>query len=391
MFTLRTLALISCTLLLGACATQSIDGTSSQAEPDYPPVSLFYKYLSDGLDEECRAFSEQSLLHHCVSNPFDLRLLQQDLQQTGKFLDVSLADAEAQYQVHTSIAVLDQESGEELGNAALSGATLMLLPLIMEKTLRAEVAVTWHQLPIKRYEYTVPFEYSASLFTPASSYERKLTNLLSERLLADLQQENIFSGAYLMAALQASDYEHDLSVPDAVDEYFLEEKYILNNPFHGAVLTFQHKQFAFDRAEVFVYPIRSTDWQDAANISAREAEILRTELQEMAQQGQIKELELDAVQPLLWQLDDGEQYRGVYYNGSLTDHDGQNGRTATYIFTKGDKFVRIRAVFPMQEDSFAVQNPDGFVKDLLKHIQPPAESVFMARLREQRRHDGIAD
>ena len=388
---LRALVLTGCTLLLGACATQPTDDTSPLAEPDYPPISLFYKHLSDSLDHECRTFSEQSLLHHCVSNPFELRMLQQDLQHTGKFRDVLLADAEAQYQVHTSIAVLDQESGGELGNAALSGATLMILPLVMQKTLRAEIAVTWHQLPIKRYEYTVPFEYSASLFTPASSYDRKLTNLVSERLLADLQQENIFSGAYLMAALQASDYEHDLSVPDAVDEYFLDERHILNNPFHGAVLTFQHKQFAFDRAEVFVYPIRSTEWQDTANISAREAEILRTELQQMAHQGQIQDLKLDAVQPLRWQLGDGKQYSGVYYNGSLTDLDGQNGRTATYIFTKGDKFVRVRAVFPMQEDSFAVQNPDDFVKALLKNIQPPAESVFMARLRQQRRQDGIAD
>lgn len=380
----RRWALAACTALLGACASHPGPQVSRQAVPDYPPVSLFYKHLSESLDSECRAFDDQSLLHHCVSNQFDIRTLQRALEQTGKFQQVALADENAPYQLLTSIAVLDQESGGELGNAALSGATLMMVPLVMEKTLRAEVVVTWQELPIKTYSYTIPFEFSASLFTAIDSYDKTVTAAVAERLLADLQQENVFSGNYLMSALDASDYEHDLTVPDAVDEYFLDEKYVLNNPFHGALLTFQHKQFAFDRAEVFVYPIRTTDWQDAGALSASEAENLRMELNAMVGQGQIQALDLGDVEPLQWQVG-GQDYQGVFYTGLLTDQEGQTGRTATYIFTKEDKFVRVRAVFPMQEDSIEAQNPDGFVKALLEQIQPPGESVFMARLREQRR------
>ena len=383
-FHFRSWALAGCTLLLGACAGQPGQQIPRQAVPDYPPVSLFYKYPSESLDSECRAFDDQSLLHHCVSNQFDIRTLQHALEQSGKFQQVALADDNAPYQVLTSIAVLDQESGGELGNAALSGATLMMVPLVMEKTLRAEVVVTWQELPIKLYDYTIPFEFSASLFTAGDSYDKKITASITERLLADLQQENVFSGNYLMAALDASDYERDLRVPDAVDDYFLDQKYVLNNPFHGALLTFQHKQFAFDRAEVFVYPIRTTSWQDAGALSAREADNLRMELNAMVNQGQIRALDLGEVKPLQWQVG-GQNYQGAFYTGMLTDQEGQTGRTATYIFTKEDKFVRVRAVFPMQEDSIEAQNPDGFVKALLEHIQPPGESVFMARLREQRR------
>ncbi|WP_295802424.1 hypothetical protein [uncultured Microbulbifer sp.] len=387
------LALTGSTLLLGACAGQPGQPDSRdlrQAVPDYPPVSLFYKHPSDSLDSECRAFDGQSLLHHCNSNRFDLHALQQNLEQSGKFQQVSLADNAAQYQVLTSIAVLDQETGDELGNAALSGATLMMLPMVTKKTLRAEVVVTWQQLPIKQYNYTIPFEFSASLFNGANSYDKKLTANIGEHLLADLQQENIFSGSYLMAALDASDYEHDLVVPDAVEDYFLDEKYILNNPFHGALLTFQHKQFAFDRAEVFVYPIRNTDWQDAGALSASEAENLRAELNLMLRQGEIQSLDLGAVEPRHWRMD-GRNYRGIFYTGTLTDLEGQSGRTATYIFTKEDKFVRVRAVFPTLEDnSIEAQNPDAFVKALLKNIQPPGESLFMAKLRQKRRQSTIA-
>lgn len=373
-------------LLLSACATQPATSPAStrQPLPDFPPLSLFYKHPSEDLNSECEKFRAQSVLHHCNDNQFDLRSLQKALSESAKFQQVALASDDSEYQALVSIAVLDQESGSELGNAALSGATLMMLPMVMEKTIRAEVVITWHEVAIKKYDYSIPFRFSSSLFTLNNDYDTSLTALVAEQLLADLEQENVFSGAFLMSALEASDYENDLTVPEAVADYLLDDRYIFNNPFHGAALTFQHREFAFDRAEVFVYPIRNTDWQDRAAISASEAQNLRNELDLMQRQGQIKKLNLGAVVPLHWTVG-GDSYNGVFYDGLLTDLENKQGHTATYIFTKGDKFVRVRAVFPMEEGSAAVKNPDDFVKALLGDLQPPQESLFMAKLRQRRR------
>ncbi|PCO06023.1 hypothetical protein AWR36_008505 [Microbulbifer flavimaris] len=349
----------------------------------YPPVSLFYKHPSDQLREECAAFRARSLLHHCNENAFDLTGLHKALSESGKFQQLSLAQNEQAYQALISIAVLDEESGKEIGNAALSGATLMMLPIVMEKTLRAEVVVTWAELPIKRYDYTLPLEYSASLFN-SESYQDKLTATLGQQFLRDLERENIFTGAYLLEALNASDYVAGLQVPQAIGDYLFDEKVIYNNPFYGAQLTFQHQQFAFDRAEVFVYPIRKTEWKDSAAISREEAENLQKELRLMEREGQLASVDLSEVQSLQWKLGTNE-YSGSFYGNTLTDLQGTQASSATYIFTKGDKFIRIRAIFPTLEGSAEANRPDGFVRALLQEMALPAESPFMARLRQQQR------
>ncbi|SHF92340.1 hypothetical protein SAMN04487965_2963 [Microbulbifer donghaiensis] len=385
---MRILLITGFAILLSACAAnQPNEQGRRPGGPEYPPVSLFYKYLSEELRLECNQFSSRSVLHHCVDNQFDLTSLKHALSRSGSFLQVALGQKEQDYQLLASIAVLDEETGGEIGNAALSGATLMMLPIVMEKTIRAEIVVTWKEVPIKRYDYTIPFEYSASIFN-AGSYDDSIAAHIAEKLLSDLEQENVFAGAYLMAALQASDYENDLSVPETIEDYLFDEKYIHNNPFFGALLTFQHRQFAFDRAEVYIYPIRSTDWTDTATITQGEAENLRRDLKLMQREGQFKEVVLDSVEPLNWKVG-GKEIFGSFYSNTLTDVEGQQVRTATYVFTKGDKFVRIRAIFPVQEGSATAESPDKFVHTLLEEVSLPEESLFMARLRQQRRQTEI--
>ncbi len=384
---LRRLTVVGTLLLLTACAAQQggPEGVLAAAEaPRYPGISLFYKHLSDDLEQECAEFQSRSMLHHCSEGEFHLSNLQQALTQSGAFQQVTIAGDHNEFQVMVSTVVLDQESGSEIGNAALSGATLMLVPIKIEKTIRAEVVITWQNLPIKRYDYTLPFNYSASLLTPTFNYRKELSQRIAAQLLGDLQQENAFAGAQVMAALEASDYGDDLGIGDSVGGYFFDEKHIFSNPFHGAVLSFIHRQFAFDHAEVFVYPVRNTDWHEAAALTQSEAENVRTELSLMQRQGNLNALELDDPTPLQW-IVDGQRYDGTFYSGHLIDNEGREARTATYIFIKGDKFVRTQAVFPLVEGSAKVNNPDDFARSLLQQLEPPTESPFMARLRRERR------
>lgn len=381
----RALLIFPLLLLLTACAGHQAR-TPEQQLPGgivYPPLSLFYKHPSDQLRQECASFRARSLLHHCNENAFDLTGLHKALSESGKFQQLALAQNEQDYQALISIAVLDEESGTEIGNAALSGATLMMLPIAMEKTIRAELVVTWREIPIRTYDYSIPFRFSASIFS-SDGYQQTLTAAIAERFLEDLEQENIFTGSYLMKALNASDYEQDLNVPDSVGDYVLDEKYIHNNPFFGAMLTFQHRQFAFDRAEVFIYPIRRTEWTDTEAVTREEADNLRSDLELMQREGQLKSVVSGEIKPLQWNA--GQNVlSGSFYTNTLTDNDDQQARTANYIFTSGDKFVRVHAFFPIQQGSASVGNPDDFVRELLHTISLPVESRFMARLREQYR------
>lgn len=389
--TLRTLAIVYSLLMLSACTSQQTFNTRAEGKPKapvYPAIALYYKHPSTKLKRECDEFQNRSVLHHCNQYPFEIGNLHLDLAQSGAFEQVAIAQDNSDYQVMVSALVLDQETGSEIGQAALAGATLMLLPMQMEKTIRAEVVVTWQNIPIKHYDYTLPFNYSTSLLSPMLNYRKVLSGKIAERLLEDLHQENIFTGRYLMTALKASDYESDLGITDTLGDYYFDDKHIFNNPFHGSVLTFLHRQFAFDRAEVFVYPVRNVDWQHAAELTRREAETIHAELDLMRRQGGLKSLKLSDPKPLRWTLD-GQQYDGTFYTSLLTDNDDQQAHTATYIFIKGDKFVRVRALFPMAEGSEAVSNPDAFARSLLQQIEPPAESLFMAKLRQKRRQSTL--
>ena len=68
------------------------------------------------------------------------------------------------------------------------------------------------------------------------------------------------------------------------------------------------------------------------------------------------------------------------------DAKGSRYHTVVYVFSKEDKLIKVRATFPMADGvNEAPPAPDLFVQGALADIQPPGESVFMARLRERER------
>ncbi|GAA5525324.1 hypothetical protein Maes01_01890 [Microbulbifer aestuariivivens] len=372
--------------LLSACTTIPTPQERLPGSPLFPPLSLMYKRLSEDLRKECNTFRSRSFLHHCTRNEFDLSSLQQALSASGRFQQLTLAQPDENYQLLTSVAVLDQETGSEFSTAVLSGATLMMLPMLLERTIRAELMVTWREIPIKSYDYTIPLRFSVSIFN-AEQYQEVLTAAIAERLLADLEMENIFTGAYLLSAIEASDYEKELNVPEQVGDYVLSDKHIYNNPFFGTLLTFEHRQFAFDRAEVFIYPIPSTEWNDTQALTWEEAQNLRNDMVEMQRTGELKSVISAEPQALHWKIGQRD-FNGSYYTSKLTDHDDQQADVVNYVFTSGDKFVRVHTYFPVEQGSASTGDPDDFARQLLHTLSLPVESVFMARLREVYRQSG---
>lgn len=389
-FSSRSLLLAGVLLLAGCAAQQPVEtAPGALAEPVFPAVGLFYKQPSDALESDCREYDEQSVLQHCSMNYFELSRLHSRLQGSGAFHEVSVGDDDREYAVSVTLAVFDTESGKEIGNAALSGATLMVLPTVMQQTLKAEVVVSWRNALVRRYQYEIPFSHSVHLFSGVNSYDDQLADLVASRFVEDARREGVFSPEYLAGALGASDYDNDLTVPEQIADYVFIDRYRYSNPLQGVMLRFEHRQFAFDRADIFIFPALSVDWSDVAALVEGEADSVRAELGSLQAQGVFPEVSLGANRRLDWQLGD-RRFQGVSFSGGLVDAKGSRFHTVVYVFNKADKLIKVRATFPMVDGVNEVPPaPDLFVQGALAGIQPPGESVFMARLRAHERQTSL--
>ncbi len=80
-----------------------------------------------------------------------------------------------------------------------------------------------------------------------------------------------------------------------------------------------------------------------------------------------------------------------FMDGHYSNSQSERVYTATYTFVKEDKFVKVRASFPITDEGTDMQAPDDFVQALLASVSVPEESLFMARVRKMHRESSIND
>lgn len=373
----RLCSLLLAILLLSACATtpnRHVADYDKNAGAVYPPVSFFISPPSNQLMEECTAFDNASVMQHCNINQFDSALYWQQLYTSGLFEKVSFGGKDSDYQVVISTANMSRETATDITKAALARATLLLVPVDNDFPVRAEVAVLWRSILIKRFDYSVPFSQTMSLFHKPEDGARNFAETLVSYFLRDIEQEQVFSGAFLLSALNDSDYIHDLKAPDQLLDFNLIGQYVFPNPLFGTQLRYANPKFQDDYLDVFVYPIRRTDWQDTHDVIQQELDNSREET-ELFYQEQQKPLVLERNQDIRWQQD-GREFYGGYFEGHVDDLEPLP--TSTYVFIQGDKFIKLRCSFPAE---YAEQ----LVKVLLSALMVPDESLFMTQLRQHHR------
>ncbi len=282
---MKTLLIPCLALLLTACATTDSDrDRSSSAEPDLPAISIFYSELSDDLREDCKAHKNQSVLHYCEENHYDIHTLANALKDTGRFESVSYGQVQADYQVLVSSSRKVQDDAKGLANAIVAGASLTLIPLQIEMRLNAEFVVLWRGELVDQFSHEFSATQSSSILKKLEPSPEFVARLLAERLMQDIDQHDPFTPERLAEALNSSDYSQ-LDVPEELANYRQIDQYRYRDPFMGNMISFNHNQFAFDRIDVFVYPIRSTDWSDSRQVIESEMENIRAEIQHMEKEG----------------------------------------------------------------------------------------------------------
>lgn len=389
---MKTLLLLTTILFLAACANNNPYGNGSDngGIADLPPIGVFYSELNESLRGDCLEFRSRSMLHYCRENSFDLSELAQALSASGRFNGVIARDLRPDYQILVSSAEFQFDGADSMAGAVVSGASLMLIPMKVETTLKTEFTVMWRGNVVDRFSHEMPVDHSISLFTSLEAYDQNVAKALAEAFLKDVDTHNSMSASRLVKALDASDYEADVIIPEELAEFRLTGRHLYRDPFLGTMLSFNHHQFTFDRIDVFIYPIRATDWNNTQEVIEGELESVRAEIKYIEQEGHINNVELGSSDIRRWTVDSTSIPVG-FTDGYYVDAQSERLYTSTYVFIQEDKFVKVRASFPKNQNEPTVTAPDDFVRALIPSLTVPEESLFMARLRKSHRDTTLSD
>ncbi len=375
-FTLLSAALA---FLSGCATTSDMTLADYEREPAYkfPTTAVFYQRPSDEFLQACRRFDGQSMLHHCQVNEIPLKALQREMQASQVFEAVNYADSEADYQALVTTAIYNQEEGSELANAVVSGGSLGLVPMKNRVIIKADVALSWNGILVKRYAYELPFASNISLFNLTHDVASDMARSVVSHMIRDFQQDQLYSYAALQPAIQSSDYTLELDLPNHAAMFIREDTVQLPDPFQGVQARYSHEQFSFDYVDIFVYPIPTWQWPNQAEVLQREALYVRRELAYIAEQSGVSDLALNDDQ-VTTIISKGDNTSLLSFEGRFSIN-GENYVTRTYLAMQEDKFIKARASFV--ETGSPLADTDQFFSELINNMSVPKESRFMNQVR----------
>ena len=352
----------------------------------YPPLSLYSMTPRDEFRLPCEEHHDSAVLNYCVLNELDIELIRWQFTKSGLFERAIVADPESDYQLLVSTARYGSESAADLGTAAVAGATLMLLPLNVDYTIKVDAVLTWRGLPLDEFAYELPATISVHVSNAADDFDDDLAQSVGSHLIRDLQKRNSFAPSVLHRSISSADYTEDLQVPEELHGFLKQDVKVFRDPLYGSVVRYSNDAVGYGGIDVFVYPVRATDWEDERALLEQESKSLRLDMDLMRKEGAWAQFELgedewldgpgaEASKPVL-------RFSGVFANAEMVPFD-----TWAYLAIREDKFVKVRA--SMDRNRELEPDIERFVKALLDEITVPEESLFMARARKAVRDESL--
>lgn len=383
--TIKYSLLLPLVFMLLGCATTSSPLQLAKYQTNlayqYPPISIFFDDISPELANECRHFNDSSALNHCRVNAFEPELFWQSFEKTNLFNQVNFAGSDDPYQVVIATATLDGETAQELSQSVLSGASLLLIPMENKQLVKAEVSIYWKNLKLRQYQYELAHVKKTSLFNDARQTDADFSDRLISHIIADAQQDELFSAKFLRHHLSASDYEKNLTLPPTIAGFELAQRLVHNDPLYGSLSTYASQAHHNDKIDIFVYPIRQVLLEDQDSVLAKEMQYLKREIRMFAEQLQWQELNFAKASKLV--IDgDAKQIKGLSFEATYLQDFGEVNYSSTYLFMMQDKFIKVRATFPKRY-------LDEHISQAITAIKVPQESLFMAQLRASQRSKSL--
>lgn len=373
-----TTLLLALTLLAGCVNTPKAPIAKYDKTPEqlYPGISLFYKSPSNELKNKCSEFDQKSVFHHCTINRFENTSFIQEFKNTSLFHNVSYQADDIDYKFYITTAYYNHEGADEISQAALAGATLLLVPVKISAEVTTEIAVTWKGQLLKTYTYALPFSNSASLFSPLGKGNEEFAKTLTSHFLKDAQKDQLFSTEFIAKELKASNYEKDLIYPQEIADFKFYSISHFFNPLDGVQLHYTGKVFSFDRATIFIYPIRSSEWENASKQLQQEVKNFLKDVEISVMDGTHKSA--DFGKPTKIRGD----HPGYKVAGTITNQENETLVSSAYFFVQKDKVIKIVSHILASEN---LPNIDEFANAAVGNIDIPGESLFMAKLRQHYR------
>jgi hypothetical protein len=372
----------------GCATTNQMDIATFESNPNLklPPISVFMKRPSDLFRGECSEFDNKSVLNHCELNNIDLGKFRDEVKSSGIFQDVFYADGDVGYRILLTTGLYNREGGGDLGSAVIAGATLMLAPMIITANVKVEASLYWYEYELKHFSYDLPMEIRASLLTMNQDTDQDIAKSIASHVISDIQKEDLFSPELLSQSIQSSNYKADLTTPDSVSEYTKAGLNIYNHPFFGVQVRYLNELFNTDYADVFIYPVRSPEWENQKTILDKEMTNIRKDIELSQKENQLTPLNYDEVKFI--QMDYGTKKVPVlFFEHEYSDTLSNIFTSRTYLTIKKDKFLKIRHTFIKDDAQKSISY--NFAKELFNKISVPDESLFMAKIRKQWRDKSI--
>jgi len=370
-------------LLLAGCASapQTVLTVNTEPELLLPQIALFHKRPSEELLARCRSFDADSVLNTCALNSIPGEVFVEQLRASEFFGEVAYGKQEVDYSLLLTTAMLNEESVADISKAALAGATLLVVPVTMEKAVSVELVLLWRGFPLHQMRFDIPLVLTMSLFRDPLAGQRAFAAEVVSRFIAEARASAIFSPSFLSQKLQSEDYAGTLGHPPQLLDYRVIATSIPNDPLAGAQLVYQRRLFDFDVFTISIYPVRRTDWSDVDAVLREEVAGLREEFESGAQEGDWSDLRFEELEALALNIGDAPA-KGLQQTIFATDDSDTPQIVRVWLLLHEDKIVRVVNVVPQ-----VYQGPprEEVVQALLGAITVPGESPFMAKVRDNLR------
>lgn len=379
------LSLLALLITLTGCTTSNqyeVAEYDKLVESSLPGVSIFYKKASDELNADCTNFKPAG---YCQINWFKLDDVAEEVAKSGLFESISYGNDESDYKLLITSATYILDTAEDSASAYLAGATLMMTPISSSRQINLEVSLLWRGLIVDEFEMEIPFKRVISVFSLSQDTDQQIAESIASHVVKKLQENNSFAPEVIAGKIQASDYESSLKIPEKIASYFHEGKQLYRHPLDGVQIRYNHEVFEYEYFDVFVYPIRQTEWEDKIDALERESVIYRKEFEIVKKEQGIQSFSLGENKFERKKI--GAANTDILrIRGRYQDLDGTELHSLFFLFIQKDKFVKVRISYPIEHTS---PDHDRFLTELMNKIDVPEESLFMAKLRQEWRMNTI--
>lgn len=232
-----------------------------------------------------------------------------------------------------------------------------------EQKQLAEFTLQWRGIEID--SFTIVQEHTQK--TPAQDVAVKMVEAWHNNVITN----KIFTSPFLYHALNASDYENNLVVPERVGKFTRLDTQLYPDPFRGAITRYIHPTFEEALVDVTVYPIlASLDSDTDVLLNAA----LNEDWNRAGDVATAKNLQLSQAAPASPYIV-SDTLKGWRLGLKAESELEPTMFATTYVFQLSDKYIKVATTFPADFS-------DPIIDELVAQITVPNESPLMMEIRK---------